>query len=823
MQNLSDPRTRLARFVRGARAHGGDRRARSAETQAALFRNLDTTFARARRRRAPVLQDSISGGPPALDAAIEDFPQQRPFLANSEAPLPRAAARASRALRDRGAGPRRRARRSARRRCSARSRSTTRLEPTFEALAALRRGPAGHARRQRPRRARRRSSTPTVAHLTPVQTVCNYVTLWFRNVVEPAQRGRRQRHRPALHHHRHAAGPEQRGRPVVGARPTAASGHAGQLPAHQPVPEHRLAGPAEGVRGRQRALRSSASRSSATCPGNQGTHAREDDASRASDARAPTTSDERSACRARTARGAQPVRGRRCSCSSSRVHRRLLRLHQAHPVHARLPRQRRLRVLELDPQELAGAHRRRQRRQGHEDRAASPARNAAVVTMEIDDKGLPIHKDATMKIRPRIFLEGNFFVDLPPGTPSAPTIDDGDTLPITQTATPGPARPGAHRAAERHARRTCRRRSRASAPALTYKPTRPQDVDADPSARGESAAESLNDAIRYGARRAEGHARSSTDAFLGTEDARPLAADRRPRAERHRGPRRATRSQLKDLVTNFNTTMAAFAVARRPTCAPTIRLLARRCRTPTARSTRSTPSFPNTRAFAREILPGVRETPATIDAALPVDRAGARAARPDRAAGPRRASCSPATSDLAKVVDATPAAAAAGRPASPSARRSVDPADRRRQDRGRRAHDRTRRTTRSSGTRWSASPARARTSTATACTSASSPAAATRRSPRAQSGGSAGDRLFANVVAQADRHAARLPGQAPAVQARRPLLHEPDPDLNGARRPAAPDGAAAPPRARRRPRARPAPAPAPRAPAVTPSAAERTR
>ena len=28
-------------------------------------------------------------------------------------------------------------------------------------------------------------------------------------------------------------------------------------------------------------------------------------------------------------------------------------------------------------------------------------------------------------------------------------------------------------------------------------------------------------------------------------------------------------------------------------------------------------SFPNTRAFAKEILPGVKETPATIDAAEP--------------------------------------------------------------------------------------------------------------------------------------------------------------------------------------------------------------
>src|SRR5919198_1053962 len=62
--------------------------------------------------------------------------------------------------------------------------------------------------------------------------------------------------------------------------------------------------------------------------------------------------------------------------------------------------------------------------------------DAAVVTMEIDKKGLPIHKDAEAKIRPRIFLEGNFFVDLKPGTPEAPTLSSGDTIPVTQTATP---------------------------------------------------------------------------------------------------------------------------------------------------------------------------------------------------------------------------------------------------------------------------------------------------------------------------------------------------------------------------------------------------
>src|SRR5205085_1500624 len=45
---------------------------------------------------------------------------------------------------------------------------------------------------------------------------------------------------------------------------------------------------------------------------------------------------------------------------------------------------------------------------------------AAEVTMTINGQGLPIHKDATFAIRPRIFLEGNFFVDGSPGTPEAP-------------------------------------------------------------------------------------------------------------------------------------------------------------------------------------------------------------------------------------------------------------------------------------------------------------------------------------------------------------------------------------------------------------------
>ncbi|MDX6699351.1 MAG: phospholipid/cholesterol/gamma-HCH transport system substrate-binding protein [Solirubrobacteraceae bacterium] len=58
----------------------------------------------------------------------------------------------------------------------------------------------------------------------------------------------------------------------------------------------------------------------------------------------------------------------------------------------------------------------------------------AVATLRIDEMGRPIHKDATLKIRPNIFLEGNTFIDLKPGSPSAPKVGDGDTIRVNQTS-----------------------------------------------------------------------------------------------------------------------------------------------------------------------------------------------------------------------------------------------------------------------------------------------------------------------------------------------------------------------------------------------------
>jgi phospholipid/cholesterol/gamma-HCH transport system substrate-binding protein len=59
---------------------------------------------------------------------------------------------------------------------------------------------------------------------------------------------------------------------------------------------------------------------------------------------------------------------------------------------------------------------------------------AAVVTMEISDAGRPIKSDAQFKLRPRLFLEGNYFIDVKPGSPSADEVEDHHTFPVSQTA-----------------------------------------------------------------------------------------------------------------------------------------------------------------------------------------------------------------------------------------------------------------------------------------------------------------------------------------------------------------------------------------------------
>jgi virulence factor Mce-like protein len=60
--------------------------------------------------------------------------------------------------------------------------------------------------------------------------------------------------------------------------------------------------------------------------------------------------------------------------------------------------------------------------------------DAAVVTMDLKDSALPVRQDATLQLRPRLFLEGNLFVDLHPGSPGAPELHSGSVVPENQTS-----------------------------------------------------------------------------------------------------------------------------------------------------------------------------------------------------------------------------------------------------------------------------------------------------------------------------------------------------------------------------------------------------
>src|SRR6266568_7166189 len=117
--------------------------------------------------------------------------------------------------------------------------------------------------------------------------------------------------------------------------------------------------------------------------------------------------------------------------------------------------------------------------------------------MELEGRGLPIHSDATAKIRPRIFLEGNWFVDLQPGSPSAPTLSSGATLPITQTADPVQLDQVLD-ALNTETRANLQNFLIGYGDGLTRKPNAAEDAEQDPEVRGINAAQAVNKAYQRG-------------------------------------------------------------------------------------------------------------------------------------------------------------------------------------------------------------------------------------------------------------------------------------------------------------------------------------
>jgi phospholipid/cholesterol/gamma-HCH transport system substrate-binding protein len=238
--------------------------------------------------------------------------------------------------------------------------------------------------------------------------------------------------------------------------------------------------------------------------------------------------------------------------------------------------------------------------------------NLAVVTMEVNDNGLPIHQDATLKIRPRLFLEGNFFVDMTAGTPSAPAIKDGDTVSVAQTAYPVQL-DQLLTSLQSDSRKDLQDLLGGLGSGLQHVPTQAEDVGQDPDVHGERASKALNDSLKYAGPAFKNAARVQ-NAFLGTEphDLGKLIAGLQKTAD---GLTR-NEEQLKDFFTDFNRTMIAFA-AEQGSLREAVHLLG-----PTIEKAHSyfgnfATALPSTRAFVRAFIPGVRETPATIAAGTP--------------------------------------------------------------------------------------------------------------------------------------------------------------------------------------------------------------
>src|SRR3954451_3011263 len=221
--------------------------------------------------------------------------------------------------------------------------------------------------------------------------------------------------------------------------------------------------------------------------------------------------------------------------------------------------------------------------------------NGALVTMEIQDKGRPPHPDATFKIRPRIFLEGNFFVDITPGTSSKEVAKD-HVFPVNQTAAPVQF-DQVLTALQTDTREDLKTLLREYAAGLK--------------GRG---AKGFNASIKYW-KPAYRDSAIVSEAMLGEKEhdlsgyidrggVVAGALDRNPQ-------------RLKDLVTNFRRTAGAFA-RENTNLEAAIAELPRTLRAAQPALAALNRSFPGLRGFARDIRPGVENSEETIDVTLPL-------------------------------------------------------------------------------------------------------------------------------------------------------------------------------------------------------------
>lgn len=239
----------------------------------------------------------------------------------------------------------------------------------------------------------------------------------------------------------------------------------------------------------------------------------------------------------------------------------------------------------------------------------------AVVTFTVDEEGRPIREDAVAQIRPRLFLEGNWFIDLDPGTPNAAEMPDAGMIPVGNTATsvqvgdvlrtlPTPERANIQRLLE------------SLGTGLNSTPTAAQDRTFEPFVQGLTAGESLNLAYRKGEVASRGTAVVSEATLgLGRNDLGNLlrGLSRVTGAVNERG------DDLQGFVTNFATFTGALA-AESENLGLTIQKLGPTLVVARRALTSLNASLPALRGFAIAARPGLNELPRTIRVSRPLLR-----------------------------------------------------------------------------------------------------------------------------------------------------------------------------------------------------------
>lgn len=238
--------------------------------------------------------------------------------------------------------------------------------------------------------------------------------------------------------------------------------------------------------------------------------------------------------------------------------------------------------------------------------------NAGLVTMEIESGGLPIHTDATAKLRPRTFLEGNWFVELQPGSPSAKTIASGYTIPTTQTSDPVQLDQVLD-ALNTDTRANLQNFLIGFGDGLTRKPDAAENAEQDPEVRGIDGAQAFNKAYQRGPKSLRATA-VLNQAITGTEahDLSELIAS----IGKVTAALNVHEQQLGELFPHFNTFFGAVADQATPLRATVAELPSALLSVQRGLAGLDA-TFPPTREFAHDILPGVRNTNTTVAAALP--------------------------------------------------------------------------------------------------------------------------------------------------------------------------------------------------------------